>query len=725
MEKKGIANRIRKVFNRQPKIKAMTPTVPSMPSIDQAFGSDGLTQNEYRDKNAQLKANTGWVYLASETIAERCASVQLRLYRQMKNGDQEEVFDHEILDLLNNPTMTMTAKQLWSLYYQYMNLTGEGYLLKLGRDGKPMDNEKKLPSALMLLPSNKCEFIVGDTWDKSIVRFGGVEYPITAIIRDINPDPENMYHGMSIVRKASLTIDTDYEMKRWNNKLFKNGARPGVAITVPTEMSDESYRRLKQSFDENYVGSENAFNRIILENGAKVEPFMMSQQDLDFLESKRFTRDEILAMFKVSPSNIGIVEDVNRANAEAQKAEFAERCIVPRLEQLCDMLNQRLIYPIYGNEFIIGFESPVPDDQETKLKVAQAGVNKWFTIDEVREMYGYDELPEGAGAQLYVPINEVPISEMMDENVNEPEPTSSPQDDEPEDETPEDTPDESAEGKELPKDIENEIDKKIEIGNAKVKAYTAKALAYERLVRRKARKMFNAQKQDTLEWLKQHAKADNKYTKKDWSDDILDWEAYTNDFRDDLKQIFKMIIAEIGMDAFNALIADGGFDPYTEAIKNFVDSETYRASLEINTESQKQIKATLAQGMRNGETVQQLTARVLEVFGNASSSRAFTIAQTECALVMNKADEEAWEQTGVVEAKEWFTAEDEQVCGFCSDMNGKVIALSDNFYEKGDQIGFLDSKGNEHFMKLDYRDIGEPPIHPNCRCVLLPVLKNI
>lgn len=50
----------------------------------------------------------------------------------------------------------------------------------------------------------------------------------------------NIYAGMSVVRKASLTIDTDTEMKRWNNKLFKNGARPGAVLTSPNKLEEKT-----------------------------------------------------------------------------------------------------------------------------------------------------------------------------------------------------------------------------------------------------------------------------------------------------------------------------------------------------------------------------------------------------------------------------------------------------------------------------------------------------
>lgn len=693
--------------------------------------SDGLFNNEYESKSDQLKANLGWVYAANTAIADNCSAVPFRLLHNMKDGDQEEVFSHEILDLLDNPNMFMSAKQLWNLYYQYLNLTGEAYILKLDQRGEPL-TEKKLPSALFPLPSHLCSFNYEgkNSYDEITITYNGQEFPVQAILRDINPDPENPYVGISVVRKAALTIDTDTQMKKWNNKLFKNGARPGVVIEVPDQLKDDAYKRLKQQFDEQYKGADNAFNRIILEGGAKINPFMMSQQDLDFLESKRFTRDEILAMFKVSASNLGITEDVNRANAEAQKASFTERCVVPRLDQLVDMLNQRLIYPLYGREYELSYENPVPEDQEQKLNEATNGVNAWLTIDEVRDLYGYEPLPDGLGREIYAPINQAPLSELALLNGDDEEPTDAP---EPSGDgsTPEDGGD-SGEEPEQPvaslsepnadDEQKKAQEKRNQIGNAKVKAYTLKSLRYEKMILKKARKMFNSQKKDVLKWLEDNfGKGKAVLERKDWAESMVDWEEYNTQFAGDLQAILQMIIDEVGTEAFLALV-EGEFDAYTDAIQQYLRETAELNAMSINAETEKQIRATLAQGIRNNETVQQLQSRVSQVFGAASTNRAFTIAQTESALAENFADEQAWVQTGVVSAKEWFTAEDERVCGWCAEMDGKVIGLGDNFFNKGDRFAYTDANDHQHLMNLDYRNIDVPPLHPSCRCVLLPVL---
>ena len=698
------------------RVKSFFSGVNQMQDISNLLVGDvgeSITVSEYKTKQAQLMANVGWVYAANQVIADDCASVRLKLMHVMNDGDEEEVFSHEILDLLDDPNNVITAKQLWNLYYSYLNLTGEAYILKLDQNGNALEDKSKLPSALFPLPSHLCDFHVGEkSWDESYVLYNGDRYPINAVLRDINPDPENIYNGMSIVRKASLTVDTDIQMKRWNNKLFKNGARPGVVVEVPDQLKDDAYNRLKQQFDEQYRGVGNAFNRVILEGGAKMSPFMMTTQDLDFLESKRFTRDEILAMFKVSGSNLGITEDVNRANAEAQEYSYAKRCIKPRLEQFVDFMNKRLLRPIYGGEYKLDFEDPIPENTEMRLREAEAGVNKWLTINEVREMYGREALQNGNGDQLYVPISNVPIEDLeyANDTATEPTPTQEPAE-------PNDT---ATEQLSHPKAIEN----RTEIGNAKVKAYTLKAAKYERMIMRASRNMFNKQKQDVKDWLQDNASNLNKafVKRKDWASDMVDWEEYTNEFTAELEKIFAIIIDEIGTEAFNALV-EGEFNPYTQTIQNFIKTNSLQVAKEINTETEKQIRATLAQGMRENETIQELTARIMHVFGTASTYRAYMIARTEAAMAENYSDVVAWEQTGVVESKQWFTAEDEHVCGFCHEMDGVTITLKQSFFDKGDVMMFEDKNGKPHEMMLDFRTIGEPPLHPNCRCVLLPILK--
>ena len=81
--------------------------------------------------------------------------------------------------------------------------------------------------------------------------------------------------------------------------------------------------------------------------------------------------------------------------------------------------------------------------------------------------------------------------------------------------------------------------------------------------------------------------------------------------------------------------------------------------------------------------------------------------------------QDAFEQSGVVVAKQWLTAMDDRVDPLCNSLNGKIIDLKGSYFKKGDSV----EAGGKVF-KLNYSDTPYPPIHTSCRCTLLPVIEG-
>jgi hypothetical protein len=98
--------------------------------------------------------------------------------------------------------------------------------------------------------------------------------------------------------------------------------------------------------------------------------------------------------------------------------------------------------------------------------------------------------------------------------------------------------------------------------------------------------------------------------------------------------------------------------------------------------------------------------------------RSKLIARTETFKAVNFATDKSYDQSGVVEAKEWFTAMDERVCPYCGPMNGKTIGVGKTWFKQGETVRGDD--GSE--FVADFESISNPPLHANCRCGLVPVL---
>ena len=92
------------------------------------------------------------------------------------------------------------------------------------------------------------------------------------------------------------------------------------------------------------------------------------------------------------------------------------------------------------------------------------------------------------------------------------------------------------------------------------------------------------------------------------------------------------------------------------------------------------------------------------------------VARTESFYIANEGSKEAYRQSGVVKTVRWYTAEDEGVCPYCGPMHGRVIGVSETFFERGEEA----QEEGVSPLTLDYRAIDVPPLHTNCRCFIRP-----
>lgn len=156
-------------------------------------------------------------------------------------------------------------------------------------------------------------------------------------------------------------------------------------------------------------------------------------------------------------------------------------------------------------------------------------------------------------------------------------------------------------------------------------------------------------------------------------------------------------------------------------------NETYKFAQAVGKSSQNKLRATLVQGQKLGESIPQLTNRVKEVFEGvdptrATSARAEMIARTESAQAYTVGTRQVWQETGVVQGATWLASTN--ACPFCEEMDGVEVRLDTPFFTVGQSLSVPYAE-KVITMNFDYRDILGPPLHPQCRCVLLAKLIDI
>lgn len=681
----------------------------------------GLPEIPPKDSQQQLEAYKSWTYACVRKIAEEMATIELELYKRKGVDNSEKIDEHPALDVLYSVNPQMTFYDLVELYSIHMELVGEHFWWMVKSTDKEIMEIYPyfLPYLMKVIPDTK-EFVKGYVYTTP-GKSKDVRFDKDEMIMFKYTNPNDVYRGISPVKAADYAISGDEQAVKYNWHFFKNSAQPPGVLSTDQEIDDDTYEQLKMQWDNAHKGSNRAGVTAILEKGLKYEPIAMTFKDMQFADYRRFTRDEILAIFNVPKSVLGIVEDVNRANAEASIKLFREQVIKPKMTKFVNMLNEYFL-PMFDerSELYFDFVDPAPEELQLKLQTTERGLNdKWMTVNEARDIHGYDPIEGG-------------------------------------DEIREDT-------------------YSFGFGNEDMKAGGAKRNKHnvKKLERSKIEKVSSVLRKDKEKLKKLIPKADTN------TKDILMWREKVSMTDKDEVRMKRILIPELERQAkqvsstlrekktkslgytFNIVVENETFKKlflplFTEFVKRYgelglrqlgltefsskLEVERYANELtiqfakQVNQTTQLKIREVLKRGLAEGESIPDMRRKLTEVVGD--KKRADLIARTETTRASNLATMEAWKQSGVVLAKQWVTAEDERVCPYCAKIGEESEArnealLDEPFFVSGETIEgneTTDRNGNAKIPTIvaDYGDILAPPLHPRCRCTIkaVPISKS-
>lgn len=671
-----------------------------------SIGTSALLKRQY------LLEYKNWVAACVTARAEEVGNIELILYKG-KGKDRVVVEEHEALDLLDRVNDGMTRHELFLATQSFKDLDGNAfwYLARDGQDGKgtiqaiyPMRPDKV---TLVISKENPLQ-VEGYVFMQS----DGQKIPLqpTEVLHHKTFNPLG-YHpfphrGMGVVEMAAWAIDTDNEARNWNYNFFKNSARPDGLLTTAgdSSMDEDEYKRLQEEWQTKHGGSDNSHKVAILGGGLKWTDISRSQKDMDFTGQRTFSRDEILSIFRVPKSIIGITDDVNRANAEASVYVFALRTVKPLMQQLVDTLNEFYL-PLFGDEALkFDFKSPVTEDRKADIEEYQRGLQDgWLSINEVRKIEGLPVV-EG-GDTLYMPLNYQAVGTVPAEEA---------------------APKKSIEKSEKPESQKSIAEKAIDkitkqktVGKlpAAKKLYQIKHLSVEakdqyigiwkaNLAKnnepliKKLKVYFDKQEKEVLANVRQELKGFERteFKYKALSDFVFSEDEQVQAGISFITPFLKEYI-KIAGEAAMVLIGGTKFDPNTEDLQKFVATRAQFFTESINGTTREDLLTSIKEGLDDGDSIEDIEQRVADVFDIAKGSRTMTIARTETSAASNAGSTNAYIQAGV-EKVEWMVVDpkDED----CRDNEGVVVKIGDQF-PSGDT---------------------EPPIHPNCECTTLPIFDD-
>ena len=358
------------------------PPVPAGPPP--FLGGSGLT-----GRARQLRAYQGWVFAAVNVIAHRVAGMPLRLYARAPQGPGPELTRHPLLDLLARPNPILTGRQFRFTLTTHLELTGMAFVLVA-------DNALGRPAELWpLSPADLIEIVAGPDTRQPIAgfRFQGpdgaaVTYAPREILYFRHPSPWSLLYGASPLEAMAHAFDIDLAVRVYQRNFFRNAARPEVVLMTDQRLTEDEARRLLTRWNQKHQGLAHVFEPTLLDAGLKVQPLAYSARDFEFASLAGWTQDNILAAYGVPAGKLGLVKDVNRANAQGIDVTFNAECVRPRLELIEDVLGAFLL-PRYGRDLLLRHDNPVPADRAQNHREAMDLLDRGaLTINEHRAGLG-------------------------------------------------------------------------------------------------------------------------------------------------------------------------------------------------------------------------------------------------------------------------------------------------------------------------------------------------
>lgn len=689
-------------------------------------------------------------------------------------GDFEEVTErHPVLDLLANVNPLLNGFDFTYMRMIWIQMTGNAYTMVYHGDG-----EGQAPTELWPMPPQYTWVVPSrENWIDGYV-YGHQEAdkhefaPDEIIHFRMNPGVRDLIYGMGWAEAVWHSLALDGSNDIMDRALSENHARPDYAVIMEGGTADQA-NNLEEAINRRHKGSRKAGRSAVLA-GPKI-----TMQPLSFPPKDMTGRDELaekIASASGVPVSMLKANDPNLASAKQGYQQWRESTVLPMCRSDEQQLNQDFV-PLFDDRLVLAYDNPVPGDEERDARVTQVYVGSGImTANEGRQGLNLEPSDTEHADELLIngqPLGGIEQPAPFAFNLNQPEPGPSVT-------VNSEQPDMTAVaglvesvGK-LVAALETKAESGEEIKAASLADITLEDVAENMGIEgvkqsdvmqgkgagctcSKAKDDGDGDAGDTmrederkrpmLEFSQTMAgifvdqveavarmvegmKADPNIQTKDAAEDraaaIREMESLLAQFDDQMDDAIRPFM-ESSLDTGGAAGLSrlespdlSPFDVTNPKVAEYLEQNTMKLRAQLQQTTARALTDVVADGLQQGQTPANISTALREQAPELSKTRSDAIARTESARAYVDGQELAWEQSGVVEGKQWLLAPD--ACEFCKraakDFNDKTVKLGEAFYPKGATIVGVEGG----VMKADYSAINGPPLHPNDRCDTVPIL---
>lgn len=186
----------------------------------------------------------------------------------------------------------------------------------------------------------------------------------------ISTDP---VYGVADILPALSAMFGDNAANDYNWQFFENNAVPRYAVTVTGGRVDKEVSKSIVDFFNREIQGRNHRTIVIplpRDMTANFQALDATQNEASFIQFKKLNREEIAAAHSIPPSEIGLWENANRANASQQAKNYFLKVIRPYQAKDEAMMNRILKHGLGITDVTFRFKNIEYTDDQERASVA-------------------------------------------------------------------------------------------------------------------------------------------------------------------------------------------------------------------------------------------------------------------------------------------------------------------------------------------------------------------
>jgi HK97 family phage portal protein len=213
--------------------------------------------------------------------------------------------------------------------------------------------------------------------------------------------------GLSRVERLKEALGLSSAMQTFAARFFGTGATTQGIIEFPGNLTPEQAKQLRDGFDSAHRGFRRAHKTGVLSGGASYKQTTVPNDAAQFLESRRFSVEEIARAFNIPLSMMGVPGTQSYASVEQNAIQFVTHTLRPYIEKI-EWSYSRLL-PV---EAFLKFnvDGLLRGDFNSRITAYSTGLQSGFmSVNDVRRLE--DLSPTEGGDQYRVPLANIALTD--------------------------------------------------------------------------------------------------------------------------------------------------------------------------------------------------------------------------------------------------------------------------------------------------------------------------